>query len=78
VQDAFEAAVTVWRRDGIPINPGASITTAAQRRAIDRLRRDRSVVDRGERLAELMRLDARRCPRVCAFDNALGHLRQIV
>jgi RNA polymerase sigma-70 factor (ECF subfamily) len=58
VQDAFEAAVTVWRRDGIPANPGAWITTAARRRAIDRLRRNRSVADRAERLAELARLDA--------------------
>jgi RNA polymerase sigma-70 factor, ECF subfamily len=58
VQDAFEAAVKAWRRDGIPDNPGAWITTAARRRAIDRLRRDRSVADRAERLAELTRLDA--------------------
>jgi RNA polymerase sigma-70 factor (ECF subfamily) len=58
VQDAFEAAVTAWRRDGVPANPGAWITTAARRRAIDRLRRDRSVADRAERLAELNRLDA--------------------
>jgi RNA polymerase sigma-70 factor, ECF subfamily len=58
VQDAFEAAVTAWRRDGIPANPGAWITAAARRRAIDRLRRNRSVADRAERLAELMRVDA--------------------
>ncbi len=58
VQDAFEAAVTVWRRDGVPANSGAWITTAARRRAIDRLRRNRSVADRAERLAELTRLDA--------------------
>ena len=58
VQDAFEAAVTVWRRDGVPANPGAWMTTAARRRAIDRLRRDRSVADRAARLAELTRLDA--------------------
>jgi RNA polymerase sigma-70 factor, ECF subfamily len=57
VQDAFEAAVTAWRRNGVPANPGAWITTAARRRAIDRLRRDRSVADRAERLAELTRLD---------------------
>ena len=57
VQDAFESAVAAWRRDGVPANPGAWITTAARRRAIDRLRRDRSVADRAERLAELMRLD---------------------
>jgi RNA polymerase sigma-70 factor, ECF subfamily len=58
VQDAFEAAVTAWRRDGVPANPGAWITTAARRRAIDRLRRNQSVADRAERLAELTRLDA--------------------
>jgi RNA polymerase sigma-70 factor (ECF subfamily) len=58
VQDAFEAAVAVWRRDGVPVSPGAWITTVARRRAIDRLRRDRSVADRAERLAELTRLDA--------------------
>jgi RNA polymerase sigma-70 factor (ECF subfamily) len=58
VQDAFEAAVTAWRSDGVPANPGAWITTAARRRAIDRLRRDRSVADRAQRLAELARLDA--------------------
>jgi RNA polymerase sigma-70 factor, ECF subfamily len=62
VQDAFEAAVTVWRRDGVPANPGAWITTAARRRAIDRLRRNRSVADRAERLAELTRLDAHEEP----------------
>jgi RNA polymerase sigma-70 factor, ECF subfamily len=57
VQDAFEAAVTAWPRDGVPTNPGAWITTAARRRAIDRLRRNRSLADRAERLAELRRLD---------------------
>ena len=58
VQDAFEAAVTAWRRDGVPVNPGAWITTTARRRAIDRLRRDRSVADRAERLGELTRVEA--------------------
>jgi RNA polymerase sigma-70 factor (ECF subfamily) len=62
VQDAFEAAVTQWRRDGIPGNPGAWITTIARRRAIDRLRRDRSIADRAERLAELTRLDVQEEP----------------
>jgi RNA polymerase sigma-70 factor (ECF subfamily) len=57
VQDAFEAALTVWRRDGVPANPGGWITAAARRRAIDRLRRARSIAGRAERLAELMRHD---------------------
>ncbi|MDX6426049.1 MAG: polymerase sigma-70 factor, subfamily [Gaiellaceae bacterium] len=57
VQDAFADAVTSWPRDGVPISPGAWITVAARRRAIDRLRRDRSLADRAERLGELVRLD---------------------
>ncbi len=55
VQDAFAAAVATWPRDGVPANPGAWITVAARRRAIDRLRRDRALADRTERLAELAR-----------------------
>jgi RNA polymerase sigma-70 factor (ECF subfamily) len=62
VQDAFEAAVTVWPRDGVPANPGAWITTAARRRAIDRLRRNQSIADRAERVADLMRLDSEEEP----------------
>ncbi|HEY1594015.1 MAG TPA: sigma-70 family RNA polymerase sigma factor [Thermoleophilaceae bacterium] len=58
VQDAFAAAVATWPRDGVPDNPGAWLTTAARRRAIDRLRRTRSLADRADRLAELARLDA--------------------
>lgn len=37
--DAFEAALERWRRDGVPRNPGAWLTTVAKNRAIDRLRR---------------------------------------
>jgi RNA polymerase sigma-70 factor (ECF subfamily) len=50
--------VASWPRDGVPNNPGAWLTTAARRRAIDRLRRTRSLADRTDRLAELARLDA--------------------
>jgi RNA polymerase sigma-70 factor (ECF subfamily) len=32
-----------WERDGIPRSPGAWLTTAARRRAIDQLRRDRTL-----------------------------------
>jgi RNA polymerase sigma-70 factor, ECF subfamily len=59
VQDAFADAVKVWRRDGVPASPGAWITTAARRRAIDRLRRNQSAADRADRLADLQRLDNR-------------------
>jgi RNA polymerase sigma factor (sigma-70 family) len=40
VQDTLVLALERWRRDGIPARPGAWLTTAARRRAIDRLRRD--------------------------------------
>ncbi|MFB4303524.1 RNA polymerase sigma factor [Actinomadura sp. NTSP31] len=58
LQDAFAAAVEAWRRDGVPERAGAWITVAARRRAIDRLRRDRSAAARAERLAELVRAEA--------------------
>jgi RNA polymerase sigma-70 factor (ECF subfamily) len=64
VQDAFGSAVTAWLRDGVPVNPGAWITVAARRKAIDRIRRDRSLADRAERLSELVRLDAQEEPLV--------------
>jgi RNA polymerase sigma-70 factor, ECF subfamily len=62
VQDAFEAALAAWRRDGVPDRPGAWITVAARRRAIDLLRHDRSVANRAERLAALLRLDEQAHP----------------
>jgi RNA polymerase sigma-70 factor (ECF subfamily) len=64
VQDAFAAAVATWPRDGVPSNPGAWISVAARRRAIDRLRRNRSLADRADRLAELARLDSVEHPSV--------------
>src|SRR5262249_41050412 len=59
VQDAFAAAVATWPRDGVPSNPGAWITTVARRRAIDRLRRARSLAGRTDRLAAPARPHAR-------------------
>ena len=38
-QDAFAQALESWRRDGVPRNPGAWLTTTARNRALDRLRR---------------------------------------
>jgi RNA polymerase sigma-70 factor (ECF subfamily) len=57
LQDAFAAAVATWPRDGVPERPGAWITTTARRRAIDRLRRERGLADRVQRLAALARRD---------------------
>lgn len=62
LQDAFEAALAAWPRDGIPRNPAAWINVTARRRAIDRLRRDRTAADRAARLAELIRLEQQEHP----------------
>jgi RNA polymerase sigma-70 factor, ECF subfamily len=57
VQDAFAAAAADWPRRGVPDRPGAWLTVAARRRAIDRLRRERALADRVAALERLMRLD---------------------
>jgi RNA polymerase sigma factor (sigma-70 family) len=38
VQDAFAAALTDWRTSGVPARPGAWLTTAARRRALNVVR----------------------------------------
>jgi RNA polymerase sigma-70 factor, ECF subfamily len=43
VQDAYVAALDAWSRQGVPRNPGAWLTTAARNRALDALRRDRTL-----------------------------------
>jgi RNA polymerase sigma-70 factor (ECF subfamily) len=43
VQDAYVSALDAWARDGVPNNPGAWLTVAARRRAIDAHRRDRTL-----------------------------------
>jgi RNA polymerase sigma-70 factor (ECF subfamily) len=58
VQEAFAAAIVAWERDGIPVSPAAWITVTARRRAIDRLRRDRTLADRIERLKVLAEREA--------------------
>lgn len=42
LQDALVAALTHWPRDGVPNNVGAWLTTAARRKAIDRIRRSQT------------------------------------
>jgi RNA polymerase sigma-70 factor, ECF subfamily len=42
-QEAFAAAAERWPRDGAPANPGAWLVTTARNRAIDRIRRDRTL-----------------------------------
>ncbi len=58
LQDAFAEAIVAWERDGRPDRPGAWITTTARRRAIDRLRRERGLADRVQRLGVLAEREA--------------------
>ena len=45
-QEAFAAALTTWPKTGIPTNPAAWMMTAAHRKLIDQVRRDRTVRDK--------------------------------
>ncbi|MGH2530054.1 MAG: RNA polymerase sigma factor [Actinomycetota bacterium] len=58
VQEAFTAALETWPDRGIPDNPGAWITTTARNRAIDRLRRERTLREKAETLKQLAELEA--------------------
>jgi RNA polymerase sigma-70 factor (ECF subfamily) len=42
-QEAFTVAAERWPRDGTPATPGAWLVTTARNRAIDRIRRDRTL-----------------------------------
>ncbi len=42
-QEAFAIAAERWPRDGVPANPGAWLLATARNRAIDRIRRDRTL-----------------------------------
>ncbi|HLZ70990.1 MAG TPA: sigma-70 family RNA polymerase sigma factor [Dehalococcoidia bacterium] len=46
LQEAFVTALDRWPREGVPENPGAWLTTAARRKAIDRLRRKRTLAEK--------------------------------
>jgi RNA polymerase sigma factor (sigma-70 family) len=50
-QDAFVEALQRWDETGIPDNPGAWLATAAKHRAIDALRRSRSIDRKHDELA---------------------------
>ena len=45
IQEAFEAALVAWPRQGCPQNPEAWLLTVARHRLIDRMRRDRDSND---------------------------------
>jgi RNA polymerase sigma-70 factor, ECF subfamily len=43
VQDAYVAAIDAWTRVGVPANPAAWLTVTARRKALDALRRDKTL-----------------------------------
>ena len=63
IQDAFADALRSWPDAGIPANPGGWLATVSRRRAIDRLRRQRTYAHNKELLAGLEKVEAER-PRV--------------
>lgn len=60
VADAFLTALERWPMDGIPANPRAWVTTTARNRAVDRLRRARTLAEKREALAREALVDAER------------------
>jgi RNA polymerase sigma-70 factor (ECF subfamily) len=55
--EAFATAVARWPTDGVPPNPGAWLTTTANRKAIDRIRRENKRYDK-QTEARLVHADA--------------------
>jgi len=45
-QEAFAVAAERWPRDGVPSDPGAWLVTTARNRAIDRVRRNRTLAEK--------------------------------
>ena len=66
--EAFAAAVERWPADGVPPTPGAWLTTTANRKAIDRIRRERKRDDK-QKEAQLMVDDAPAPPAVIDDDR---------
>ena len=53
-QDALIVALAEWPRSGVPANPGAWLMTAAKRRAIDVIRRDKMQARKHEEIARTL------------------------
>jgi RNA polymerase sigma-70 factor (ECF subfamily) len=54
-QEAFATAAERWPRDGIPANPTGWLITTARNRAIDRIRRERTLAARTQQLKQELR-----------------------
>ena len=51
LHEAFVAAASTWERDGSPHNPGAWLTTVAQRKLLDAVRREKTRTEKQATLA---------------------------
>ena len=71
IQDAFADALRAWPETGVPSNPGGWIATVARRRAIDRIRRQRTFARKQELLTSLERVEAAR-PQVPMFSGTIA------
>jgi RNA polymerase sigma-70 factor, ECF subfamily len=54
-QEAFAIAAERWPRDGVPLNPAGWLITTARNRAIDRIRRERTLAAKTELLERELR-----------------------
>ncbi|HYQ13057.1 MAG TPA: sigma-70 family RNA polymerase sigma factor [Solirubrobacterales bacterium] len=57
LQEAFAVAADRWPRDGTPRNPRAWLVTTARNRAIDRIRRDRTLAEKTKLLEVPVHVD---------------------
>jgi RNA polymerase sigma factor (sigma-70 family) len=73
-QDALLAALEQWPETGVPDNPGAWLMTAAKRRAIDLMRRDKLLERKHEEVArDLEALQEKAVPELdAAIDDHVG------
>ena len=72
VQEAFTVALERWPRHGIPDNPGAWITTTARNKAIDRLRRERRLLEKRRELERMAGAEARTAESASAAERPGG------
>ena len=61
-QEAFAAAAERWPRDGVPANPTGWLITTARNRAVDRIRRERTLAAKTEQLRHELRTEAQEDP----------------
>ena len=73
-QDALVTALAEWPRTGVPANPGAWLMTAAKRRAIDAIRRDKMRERKHEEIARTLdeKFDGGTQAIEAAMDDDLG------